>query len=108
MKTLPYRATTASGTTIDAAFPLHADTGSAVRIEQMLSALLAALDRDMAAMPETVNGDVLQALAMATAIRARMIHAPAPVTADLARRILDEALAAVDRADVAGPATGQA
>jgi len=43
--TLPYRATTASGEHIDAEFPLHAETGSAIRVEQMLSAILATLDR---------------------------------------------------------------
>ncbi|HSN72759.1 MAG TPA: hypothetical protein VLT59_14685 [Steroidobacteraceae bacterium] len=105
---LPYRATTASGERIDVAFPLHAETGSAIRVEQMLSAILATLDRDIGAAGETSNGDVLQAMAMALAIRAAMIHAPKRLTDQLASELVATALAALDGAERHLPMSGRA
>jgi hypothetical protein len=67
MTSLPYRATTRTGDVFDLTFPLHPDTGSAVRVDQLLTLILNTLDRDISAMGETSNGDVLQALAMAIA-----------------------------------------
>jgi len=105
---LPYRATTASGERIDVEFPLHAETGSAIRVEQMLSALLATLDRDIGASGETSNGDVLQAVSMTLAIRAAMIHAPKRLTDQLARDLVTAALAALDDAERHTPLSGRA
>jgi len=105
---LPYRATTASGEQIDVEFPLHAETGSAIRVEQMLSAILATLDRDIGASGETSNGDVLQAMSMALAIRAAMIHAPKRVTDPLAIDLVATALAALEEAKRHTPLSGRA
>ena len=101
MRPLPYRAHTATGDVFDITFPLHDDTGSAIRVEQMLAAVLDALDRD-------INGDVLQALAMALAVRARMIHAPGNVTAQLAETLVRMASAAATEAERATPESGNA
>lgn len=94
--TLPYSVETQTGDSFRIEFPLHAETGSSVRVNQLLSAVLAAVDRDIRlGGEETSNGDVLQALAMAMAVRARMIHAPADLldklTGDLLRQALDAA-----------------
>jgi hypothetical protein len=96
---LPYRATTATGERIDAVFPLHPETASPMRVSQMLSSVLAALDHEVRLDPATSNGDVLQALAMAIAIRAAMIAAPQRVTDALARDLVAAALAAIDGAE---------
>ncbi|NNG03975.1 MAG: hypothetical protein HKM95_07720 [Inquilinus sp.] len=105
MQRLPYRATTASGDVFDIGFPLHEQTGSAVRVAQLLTAVLGTLDRDIGVVGETSNGDVLQALAMAMAVRSGMIHAPREVTGALASRLLGDALAAMDEAErIAAPA----
>ena len=61
---LPYQATTATGERFDISFPLHPNTGPPVRVSQMISAILEALDREVK-LKATSNGDVLQALAMA-------------------------------------------
>jgi hypothetical protein len=108
MTSLPYRATTRTGDVFDLTFPLHPDTGSAVRVDQLLTLILNTLDRDISAMGETSNGDVLQALAMAIAVRARMIHAPAEQTARLSASLVDDALAAAADAERQAPRSGTA
>lgn len=94
MKKLPYTATTRTGDRFEIEFPLHRDTVDAVRVEQLVSALLHVIDQDFDVVGEMSNGDVLQALAMATAIRARMIHAPDRVTEGIARDLLATSLGA--------------
>jgi hypothetical protein len=105
---LPYTARTATGDVFEISFPLHRETGSPVRVSQLLTALLETLDREVGLLGETSNGDVLQALTMATAIRAAMIHAPGPVTARLAADLLAAALAGMEQAERHGPQAGHA
>lgn len=105
---LPYRARTASGEVFDIEFPLHTETGDAVRVGQLVSLLLEAVDRDIALAGTASNGDVLQAMAMAMAIRASMIHAPQEVTERLAQDLLGDALGAMADADHRPPQTGHA
>lgn len=107
-RSLPYRAETATGDRLDIVFRLHPETGSAMRVSQLLDALLQRLDRELAVLGETSNGDVLQALCMATAIRAGIIHAPGEVTGQLARQLLETALASVAEAERARPPVGHA
>ena len=108
MKKLPYRAETATGAIFEIEFPLHGETGDAVRVEQLVSLLLGALDKDIALAGETSNGDVLQALAMTMAIRAGIIHAPHETTARLAKSLLSEALDAIEDSACHGPEAGHA
>lgn len=108
MRPLPFRVETASGDVLDITFPLHADTGSAMRVDQMLSAILEAIDTDISVCGETSNGDVLQALAMALAVRARMIHAPQDVTMQLASDLLALASRAATEAERVQPPSGNA
>ena len=108
MTTLPYRATTSTGDVFDIAFPLHEQTVDPVRVQQMVSTVLEAIDRDVMMAGDTSNGDVLQALAMAFAIRAGMIHASSEVTGRLAQDLLASALRAMAAADRSGVAAGHA
>lgn len=108
MKNLPYRVNTATGDEFDVEFPLHPDTGSAVRVSQLVSALLETVERDIAVAGETSNGDVLQAMAMALAVRARIIHAPPVVSRALARELVDSSLGAMNQSDRRPPPTGNA
>ncbi len=95
---LPFVARTASGDQYDIEFALHPDTGSAMVVGQLVGAVLDTVGREIAIRDEVSNGDALQAIAMAMAVRATMIEAPEPVTHDLARRLLDEALASMGEA----------
>ena len=49
--------------------------------------------------PSTANGDILQAVAMALAIRAAMIEAPKEMTDRLAMEVVRTSLTAMDDAD---------
>ena len=62
---LPYDVTTATGEKSAFEFPLHAETQSAMRVSQLLNAVLGSLDRELRVLGNTANGDVMQALAMA-------------------------------------------
>jgi hypothetical protein len=108
LKTLPFRAATSSGDVFNIDFPLHSETGDAVRVGQLISAILEAIDRDIAVVGETSNGDVLQAAAMALAVRARMIHAPRRTTERLTAELVAAALQAVAAAQRETPQTGHA
>ena len=108
MRPLPYRVETATGDTLDITFPLHSDTASPVRVNQLLTAILDTIDQDIKMCGETGNGDVLEAAAMALAVRARMIHAPTNVTAELSSQLLGEALNAARVAERVEPQIGNA
>jgi hypothetical protein len=108
MKKLPYRARTETGDVFEFEFPLHAETGSPMRVDQLLSAILAAVDRDLSLTGDTSNGDVLQALAMALATRTRMIHTEPATAAHLTRSLLETALEAAEDAERRSPQSGSA
>lgn len=107
-KSLPYSVKTGTGDQFDIEFPLHPDTQEVVRVTQLLSAILATIDNDIASMGETSNGDVLQAAAMALAIRARMIHAPHETVEGLTRELVETALNAVAESERITPRIGHA
>ena len=100
MKQLPYRAQTATGDTIDIEFPLHAETESPAKVSQLLTAILKTINKEVAVAGPMANGDVLQAVAMAVAIRSRMIHAPSEITSDLAKTVIAYALDAATNAKI--------
>lgn len=91
-KTLPYRATTRSGEVLDLEFGLHEQTQSAVRVAQILSAVLESVDREVTLTKDTGNGDVLQGMAMALAVRARMIPMDHDKMAELVMSLVETAL----------------
>lgn len=92
MNHLPYEVKTATGEKIAFEFPLHAETQSAIRVSQLLDAVLATLDRELRVLGNTANGDVMQALAVRTA----MLHAPFEVGRQLAVDLATTALAAAE------------
>ena len=108
MKRLPYRAETSMGEVFDIDFPLHQETGDPVRVGQLVSLLLEVVDRDLAIVGKTSNGDVLQAFAMAMAVRSGMIHAPQEVTDQLSLELLRNALDAVGAPERRHPQSGHA
>ncbi len=105
---LPFRANTATGDSYDIEFALHPETGDAVRVGQLLSELLATIDKDLALSGELSNGDILQAVAMAMAIRTQMIHSPEGTTQNLAQGLLQSALKAMAEARYHEPRAGHA
>lgn len=108
MQKLPYRATTRSGDVFDVEFPLHRETSDAVRVGQLLSELLAIIDKEIDFAGEMSNGDVLQAVAMTMAVRSRMIVAPQETTQRLSAELLQNAFTAVAAAEHHAPPAGHA
>lgn len=92
-KRLPYQATTSSGNRFEFDFELHPDTQSPVQVANLLSAVLEALDREIQLQGRVGNGDLLQALAMALAVRTRMLDGDHGRLEALAQDLLKAALA---------------
>lgn len=107
-KRLPFKARTASGNEFDFEFPLHPDTDSAVNVSNLLAATLDMLDREIGHMPRVGNGDVLQALAMALAVRTRMLGGNEAMLNGLVTELVETALKtpAVGAASNATPGDG--
>ena len=105
---LPYRVKTETGEIFDIDFALHRETENPVRVGQILSLLLEAIDRESKVAGPVSNGDVLQATAMALAVRAQMIEAPINTTASLSEQLLRSALHSVADAAHRSPKVGHA
>jgi hypothetical protein len=106
-KPLPYRAVTASGNQFEFEFPLHPETASTVDVFNLLSAVLATLDHEIRQIGSVSNGDVLQAVAMALAVRTRILPGNPEALAGLASRLLHDALSAPVRAAPGNLAAGE-
>jgi hypothetical protein len=91
---LPYDVITATGEKIAFEFPLHAETRSAMRVSQLLGSVRGMVDRELKVLGNTANGDVMQALAMALAVRTAMLHAPYTIGQQLATELTATALTA--------------
>ena len=99
MDFLPYAVTTDTGDTFDIEFPLSAHTEDRVLVHQLLTTLMNALASDLKVLGETSNGDILQAVSMALAIRARMVHAQEPTMRGIVGDLTNTALQACYDAD---------
>ncbi len=96
-KTLSYTAKTASGAELDFDFALHPMTASEDDVARLLTAVLAALDGPITDSGNISDGDVLQAVSMALAVRTRMVEETAGTVHQLASELVDTALAAPGR-----------
>ena len=65
-----------------------------VRVSQRIRRLLATIDRILALLADTSNGDVLQAISMTLAVRTGMVRADSAATGRLASQIFSIALSA--------------
>jgi hypothetical protein len=97
-KTMKFTAVSSAGAAYTVDFPLHPETRSSAQVAELLSAVLAALSEIIDRDRDVSDGDVLQALAMAAAIRSRLVDAPVPVTRRLLDQLVGDALEAVAHA----------
>ncbi len=95
-RTLAFTATTSSGEVLEFRLPLHAHTSSAEHVGALLEKILEHVSV-LVEGPESISdGDVLQALTLAVAVRLRV----AGVAPDTARQLLEDlANLALDGAD---------
>jgi len=99
MSSLEYTTVTTSGDAFDIRFPLHDETRSGDAVARMLSGVLTALSREVESDGDISDGDVLQALAMALAVRARLVNVAPSVSLRLMHELVDNAFAATLKAD---------
>ncbi|MCU0766875.1 MAG: hypothetical protein MUE39_05805 [Gammaproteobacteria bacterium] len=98
METLAFTAVTSSGRAYDIAFPLHPQTRSAQGVSDLLTAVLEAVSRTAEGRNDVSDGDVFQALAMALAVRARMVGGSAEHLESLVTGLFADAHAAARQA----------
>ena len=108
MRMLPYQTVTSTGDVFHFEFPLHAETADPVRIEQLVSAMLDTIAKEIDIAGDISNGDLLQALTIVLAIRGRMIHAPHEIVRKMSSDFLASALTAVGQSDRQSPPAGHA
>ncbi len=98
MKTLLFTALTSGGRAFDVNFPLHPQTRSAEAVSEMITALLETLSHQVEGRQNVSDGDVLQALAMTLAVRARMVDVDARSTLALINELVEAAHRAAQEA----------
>ena len=92
--TLTITALTSGGQAYDIDFPLHPNTRSSDAVASLVTAPLATISSAVAAHPGLSDGDILQALTMTLAIRARMAGASPDSMKQLVRELFDDAYGA--------------
>ena len=108
LKRLPYRTKTTSGDIIDIKFKLHHETADPVHVSTLITAILTTIDREISLMGDVSNGDVLQGVSMALAIRTHIIHAPIETTSGLTKNLLNDALNGLTKATTILAPSGRA
>ncbi len=98
MHSLLFTALTSGGLAFDMEFPLHPQTRSAEAVSDMITSLLETLSRHVEARNDVSDGDVLQALAMTLAVRARMVEAEPQSTLALLNQLVEDAYQAAQAA----------
>ena len=98
MDFLPYTAVTTGGEAYRVNFPLHPETRAPDQVADMLNEVLGSLGDIIDNREGVSDGDVLQALTMAIAIRAKMVKAPLSASEQLLGQLLGDALEAVEEA----------
>ena len=106
MTHLPYTVHTDTQDTFDIELPLSEHTEDSVRVHQLLTTVLNSIANDLKIVGTVSNGDILQALSMALAVRTRMVYAPEQtmrtIVADLTESALAASYAAKRESDPAG------
>ena len=94
MTHLPYTVHTDTQDTFDIEFPLSEHTEDSVRVHQLLTTVLNSIANDLKIVGTVSNGDILQALSMALAVRTRMVYAPEQTMRTIVADLTESALAA--------------
>lgn len=89
--TLSFTAVTSGGVAYDVDFPLHPQTRSAQGVSDLLTALLDTISRVVDERRDLSDGDILQALCLALAVRARMVGAAPESAHELVTELFDGA-----------------
>ncbi|MGD8955812.1 MAG: hypothetical protein PVJ03_00655 [Chromatiaceae bacterium] len=96
---LQFVAVTSGGKAYDIEFSLHPETRSAQSVSDLVTRLLAVISEHAQSRDDVSDGDILQALAMTSAIRGRMLDGDQTQIASLTRLLSERAWTAVSAAD---------
>ena len=96
---LQFVAVTSGGRAFDIEFPLHPQTQSVSAVSDLVTRLLAVISEHAKDRTDVSDGDLLQALAMTSAIRGRMLEGDQGNIADLNRLLNEQAWQAVSAAN---------
>lgn len=96
---LQFIAVTSGGRAFDIDFPLHPETRSAQSVSDLVTRLLEAISTHAGQRDDVSDGDILQALAMTSAIRGRMLDADPDQIETLTRQLSASAWEAVKSAE---------
>ena len=88
---LQFIAVTSGGRAFDIDFPLHSQTQSAPAVSELVTRLLETISEHAKGREDVSDGDILQVLAMTSAIRGRMLEGDQSQIADLNRQLHDRA-----------------
>ena len=99
MAHLPYTAHTETGETFVIEFPLSEHTEEGVRVHQLLTTVLSSIASDLKILGTVSNGDILQALSMALAVRSRIVFAPEQTMRTIVTELTETALNACYQAE---------
>ena len=99
MANLPYTAHTETGDTFVIEFPLSEHTEDGVRVHQLMTTVLSSVANDLKILGTVSNGDILQALSMALAVRTRMVFAPEQTMRTIVTELTETALSACYQAE---------
>ena len=94
MNTLTITTLTSTGQAYDIDFPLHPNTRSSDAVASLVTGQLATISAAVAAHPGLSDGDILQALTMTLAIRARMTGASPDSMGQMVHALFDSAYTA--------------
>ena len=94
MAYLPFTVHTDTHDTFDIEFPLSEHTEDSMRVHQILTTVFNSIAHDLKIVGAVSNGDILQALSMALAVRTRMVYAPEQTMRAIIADLTDSALAA--------------
>ena len=95
---LQFVAVTSGGRAYDIEFSLHPETRSAQSVSDLVTRLLAVISEHAQGRDDVSDGDILQALAMTSAIRGRMLVGDQAQIASLTRLLYDRAWEGVSAA----------
>ncbi len=96
---LQFVAVTEGGQSYDIEFPLHPETRSGQSVSDLMTRLLEVISAHVQESGEVSDGDILQALAMTTAIRGRMLDAEPSQIEELTELLNRHAWSAVKTAN---------
>ena len=96
---LPYSVTTSTLTKINFLFELSKDTKSPISVHQLLNLILTNINKETKII-NLSNGDIIQALAMALAVRMKMISADEKIVEKIVIDCISKAINAAKKAEI--------